>query len=73
MPDVFIFSQCLRLWSYGVCHLILLTCTAILEENVVSGLRLLIQSDTKKRKLLNNPTKIEEIQKKKKLLTEIEP
>ena len=32
-----------------------------------------IQSDTKKRELLKNPTKIEEIQKKKKLLTEIEP
>ena len=30
-----------------------------------------IQSDTKKRELLKNPTKIEEI--KKKLLTEIEP
>jgi hypothetical protein len=32
---------------------------------------LLIQSDTKKRELLKNPTKIEEIKKKKK--TEIEP
>ena len=31
-----------------------------------------IQGDTKKRELLENPTKIEEI-KKKKLLTEIEP
>jgi len=31
-----------------------------------------IQSDTKKREILKNPTKIEEI-KKKKLLTEIEP
>ena len=31
-----------------------------------------IQADTKKRELLKNPTKIEEIQKKKKL-TEIEP
>ena len=31
-----------------------------------------IQSDTKKRKLLKNPPKIEEIQEKK-LLTEIEP
>jgi len=31
-----------------------------------------IQDDTKKRKLLENPTKIEEIQEKK-LLTEIEP
>ena len=31
-----------------------------------------IQSDTKKRELLKNPTKIEEIQEKK-LLTEIEP
>ena len=29
--------------------------------------------DTKKRELLKNPTKIEEIQEKKKLLTEIEP
>ena len=33
---------------------------------------LYVQSDTKKRKLLKNPTKIEEIQGKK-LLTEIEP
>jgi len=32
----------------------------------------LIQNDTKKRELLKNPPKIEEIQKKK-LLTEIEP
>ena len=32
-----------------------------------------VQGDTKKRELLKNPTKIEEIQKKKKLLTEIEP
>ena len=32
-----------------------------------------IQSDTKKRELMKNPTKIEEIQEKKKLLTEIEP
>ena len=31
-----------------------------------------IQGDTKKRELLKNPTKIEEIQEKK-LLTEIEP
>ena len=31
-----------------------------------------VQSDTKKRELLKNPTKIEEIQEKK-LLTEIEP
>jgi len=31
-----------------------------------------VQSDTKKRELLKNTTKIEEIQKKK-LLTEIEP
>ena len=31
-----------------------------------------IQSDTKKRELLKNPTKIEEIQEKK-TLTEIEP
>ena len=31
-----------------------------------------IQRDTKKRKLLKNPTKIEEIQEKK-LLTEIKP
>ena len=31
-----------------------------------------IQNDTKKRELLKNPTKIEEIQEKK-LLTEIEP
>ena len=29
--------------------------------------------DTKKRELLKNPTKIEEIQEKKNLLTEIEP
>ena len=33
----------------------------------------IIQSDIKKRELLKNPTKIEEIQEKKKLLTEIEP
>jgi hypothetical protein len=33
-----------------------------------------IQGDTKKRELLKNPTNIEEIQeRKKKLLTEIEP
>ena len=32
-----------------------------------------IQGDTKKRELLKNPTKIEEIQEKKKLFTEIEP
>ena len=31
-----------------------------------------VQSDTKKRELLKNPTKIEEIQEKN-LLTEIEP
>ena len=31
-----------------------------------------VQGDTKKRKILKNPTKIEEIQGKK-LLTEIEP
>ena len=34
--------------------------------------QLVIQSDTKKRELLKNPTKIEEIQGKK-LLAEIEP
>jgi len=33
----------------------------------------LIQGDTKKWELLENPTKIEEIQEKKNLLTEIEP
>ena len=33
---------------------------------------ILIQDDTKKRELLKNPTKMEEIQEKK-LLTEIEP
>jgi hypothetical protein len=33
----------------------------------------IIQSDIKKRELLKNPTKIEEIQEKKNLLTEIEP
>ena len=33
----------------------------------------LIQGDTKKRELLKNQTKIEEIQKKNNLLTEIEP
>ena len=32
-----------------------------------------LQDDTKKRELLKNPTKIEEIQKKKNVLTEIEP
>ena len=32
-----------------------------------------IQGDTKKRELLKNPTKIEEIQEKKNELTEIEP
>ena len=32
-----------------------------------------IQGDTKKQELLKNPTKIEEIKKKKILLTEIEP
>ena len=35
-------------------------------------LRMLVQGDTKKRELLKNPTKTEEIQEKK-LLTEIEP
>ena len=35
-------------------------------------MRLKVQDDTKKWELLKNPTKIEEIQKKK-LLTEIEP
>jgi len=35
---------------------------------------LILQGETKKRELLKNPTKIEEIQeRKKKLLTEIEP
>ena len=38
--------------------------------NLVIGLG--IQGDTKKRELLKNPTKIEEIQEKK-ILTEIEP
>ena len=33
----------------------------------------LVQSDTKKREHLKNPTKIEEIQEKKNLLAEIEP
>ena len=32
-----------------------------------------VEGDTKKRELLKTPTKIEETQKKKKLLTEIEP
>ena len=32
-----------------------------------------VQGDTKKRELLKNPTKIEEIQQKNSLLTEIEP
>ena len=36
------------------------------------NLRGLVQSDTKKRELLKNPTKIEEIQEKK-LVREIEP
>ena len=35
-------------------------------------IRINIQSDTKKRELLKNPTKIEEIQEKN-LLTELEP
>ena len=38
----------------------------------LSVLNIHIQDDTKKRELLKNPTKIEEIQEKK-LLTEIEP
>ena len=38
----------------------------------VKNARLHVQSDTKKRLLLKNPTKIEEIQEKN-LLTEIEP
>jgi len=42
------------------------------EKMSASQERLLhVQSDTKKRKILKNPPKIEEI--KKKLLTEIEP
>ena len=36
------------------------------------ALTVYVQGDTKKRELLKNPTKIEEIQKKN-LLTEIEP
>jgi len=47
-----------------------------LQTNIMSKLRsfdiMFVQSDTKKRELLKNPTKIEEIQEKK-LLTEIEP
>jgi len=42
------------------------------EFSMNSGFLQNIQGDTKKRELLKNPTKIEEIQEKK-LLTEIEP
>ena len=38
----------------------------------IDGQSVIIQGDTKKRELLKNPTKIEEIQEKN-LLTEIEP
>ena len=40
--------------------------------NMLGWLGLYIQSDTKKRELLKNPTKIEEILEKN-VLTEIEP
>ena len=43
------------------------------QHNIYIYIYIYIQSDTKKRELLKNPTKIEEIQGKKKLLTEIEP
>jgi len=44
----------MRLCDTGICHSVW----------VASGL-LVVQSDTKKRELLKNPTKIEEIQEKK--------
>jgi len=43
-----------------------------MQSKLVEIKNIVIQSDTKKRELLKNPTKIEEIQEKK-LLTEIEP
>ena len=42
------------------------------NSNLYTCENFIVQGDTKKRELLKNPTKIEEIQEKK-LLTEIEP
>ena len=47
------------------------TCLPFIDTQYAACL-FIIQGDTKKRVLLKNPTKIEEIQEKK-LLTEIEP
>ena len=44
-------------------------CVSLLTLSVLC----IIQGETKKRDLLKNPTKIEEIQEKKNELTEIEP
>ena len=46
--------------------------SACYKEGVLLRLYAVVQGDTKKRELLKNSTKIEEIQEKK-LLTEIEP
>jgi hypothetical protein len=47
----------------------------LMHEYVYVYIRLCVyvQGDTKKRELLKNPTKIEEIQQQQNVLTEIEP
>jgi len=52
--------------------LISLTVAAHLFFEAVEA-QIIVESDTKKRELLKTPTKIEEIQDKKNVLTEIEP
>ena len=46
--------------------------TAEWIQTCISRMKIIVQGDTKKREILKNPTKIEEIQEKK-LLIEIEP
>ena len=48
------------------------SCAVRTADVFVALFKTKVQSDTKKRELLKNPTKIEEIQEKK-LFTEIEP
>ena len=46
-------------YKHKICtHLVLCPCT-------YNGMHMLVKGDTKKQKLLKNPTKIEEIQEKK--------
>jgi len=56
---------------YGVLYIATTKLIVTHAEHVIPSLH--IQSDTKKRELLKNPTKIEEIKEKKNLLTEIDP